>query len=228
MVARRRKTLTDDLMSELIRAEEDGDRLSADELRMLAAGLLTAGIDTTRNQVAASVHVLCDHPNQWALLAQRPELASRAVEETMRHSPVAFGALRTAVKDVELAGVVIPAGTLLLANTGAANRDPAVYDDPDHLDITRDGAPVMQTFGGGMHYCLGAHLARLELAEALAVITRRIPNARRTSPAVEAADRTERTDHLAHRVRHRALRRGITSMRGRDAPPERVAMADGG
>ena len=183
MVANRRQTLTDDLVSELIRAEDDGDHLSADELRMLVSGLLLAGTDTTRNQVAASVHVLCDHPDQWALLARHPELATNAVEETMRHSPIAGAALRTALEDVELAGVVIPAGTLVIANTAAANRDPAVYDDPDRLDITREGAPAMQTFGAGMHYCLGANLARLELAEALSVMTRRMPNARRTGPA---------------------------------------------
>jgi cytochrome P450 len=183
MVAHRRQTLSDDLISELIRAEDDGDRLSAAELRMLAAGLLMAGTDTTRNQLAASVHVLCDHPDQWALLAQHPELATNAVEETMRHAPIAAAALRTALEDVELAGVMIPAGTLVLANTAAANRDPAVYDDPDRLDITREGVPPMQTFGAGMHYCLGANLARLELAEALSVMTRRMPNARRTGPA---------------------------------------------
>ena len=183
MVANRRQTLTDDLVSELIRAEDDGDHLSADELRMLVSGLLLAGTDTTRNQVAASVHVLCDHPDQWALLARHPELATNAVEETMRHSPIAGAALRTALEDVELAGVMIPAGTLVIANTAAANRDPAVYDNPDRLDITREGAPAMQTFGAGMHYCLGANLARLELAEALSVMTRRMPNARRTGPA---------------------------------------------
>jgi cytochrome P450 len=183
MVALRRQTLTDDLISELIRAEDDGDRLSADELRMLAAGLLMAGTDTTRNQLAGSAHALCDHPDQWALLAQRPELATNAVEETMRHSPIAFGALRTAIEDVEIAGVMIPAGTLVIANTAAANRDPDVYDDPDRLDIARQGAPPMQTFGAGMHYCLGANLARLELAEALAVMAQRMPDARRTGPA---------------------------------------------
>ncbi|OBF62257.1 cytochrome [Mycobacterium sp. 852002-50816_SCH5313054-b] len=183
MMAQRRHRLTDDLISELIRAEDDGDRLSAGDLRMLAAGLLMAGTDTTRNQLAASVHVLCDHPDQWALLARHPELANNAVEETMRHSPIAVGTLRTAREDVEIAGVMIPAGTLVVANTGAANRDPAVYDDPDRLDITRQDAPPMQTFGAGMHYCLGANLARLELAEALAVMTQRMPNAHRTGPA---------------------------------------------
>jgi cytochrome P450 len=183
MVADRRDALTDDLVSELIRAEHDGDRLDADELRMLVVGLLIAGTDTTRNQLAASVQVLCDHPDQWALLGRHPELAVNAVEETMRHSPIAWGTLRVALEDVELAGVMIPAGTLVVANTASANRDPAVYDNPDQLDITRKGAPAMQTFGAGMHYCLGANLARLELAEALTVITQRIPNARRTGPA---------------------------------------------
>jgi cytochrome P450 len=183
MVAHRRHVLTDDLLSELIRDEDDGDRLSADELRMLVAGLLMAGTDTTRNQLAASVHVLCEHPDQWALLGQHAELAVNAVEETMRHSPIAFGILRTAIEDVELAGVIIPAGTQIIVTTGAANRDPAVYDEPDRLDITRDGAPAIQTFGGGLHYCLGAHLARLELTEALTVMSRRMPNARRTGPA---------------------------------------------
>lgn len=183
MVARRRHRLTDDLISELIRAEDNGDRLSAEELRMLAAGLLMAGTDTTRNQLAASVHVLCDRPDQWELLAEHPELASSAVEETMRHSPIAGAALRTALADVEIAGVVIPAGTLVVANTAAANRDPAVYDKPDRLDIARKRAPAMQTFGAGMHYCLGANLARLELGEALIVMTQRMPNAHRTGPA---------------------------------------------
>jgi cytochrome P450 len=110
MVARRRHSLTDDLLSDLIRAEDDGDRLSADELRMMAGGLLLAGTDTTRNQVAASVHVLCEHPEQWALLREHPELAMRAVEETMRHSPIACGTLRLAVEDAEVDGYIFPAG----------------------------------------------------------------------------------------------------------------------
>ena len=101
----------------------------------------------------------------------------------MRHSPVAAATYRTATVDVELGGVTIPECTLVIVNTASANRDPAVYDDPDRLDITRDAPPAMLTFGGGVHYCLGSHLARAELVEALTVITRRIPNARRTGPA---------------------------------------------
>jgi cytochrome P450 len=183
MVASRRHTLTDDLLSDLIRAEDDGDRLAHDELRTLTAALLFAGTDTTRNQLGSAVHVLCDHPDQWALLAEHPDLAPRAVEELMRHSPVAIGAMRVAVDDVEIGGLFIPAGTFLILNTAAANRDPAVYDDPDRLDITREKPPAMLTFGGGVHYCLGAHLARIELAEALIVITQRMPNPRRVGPA---------------------------------------------
>ena len=183
MVAQRRHNLTDDLISQLIRAEDGGDRLTAGELRMLAEGLLMAGTDTTRNQLAAAVQDLCDHPQQWALLADHPELAPQAVEELMRHSPVIFATMRKAVEDVELGGVRVPAGTLVIVNTAAANRDPAVYDDPDRLDITREGPATMLTFGGGIHYCLGAHLARLELAQALTVITRRMPNPHRSGPA---------------------------------------------
>jgi cytochrome P450 len=183
MVAERRTSPTDDLISELIRAEDDGDRLSMDELRMLAGGLLMAGTDTTRNQVAAAVDVLCDHPEQWDLLAEHPELAMKAVEELMRFYPVVFGAMRMTVEDVEYEGVVIPAGTFVMVNTAAANRDPDVYDDPDRLDITREGAAPMQTFGAGAHYCLGANLARRELAEALAAMARRMRNLRRAGPA---------------------------------------------
>jgi cytochrome P450 len=178
MIARRRHTLTDDLISDLIRAEDDGDRLSADELRMLVAGLLMAGTETTRNQLSAAVQLLCEHPDQWALLARLPELANRSVEEILRHSPVAMSSPRTAITDVELAGVPIPAGTLVFAMTAAANRDPAVFDDPDRFDITRENSSAMQTFGAGTHYCLGSHLARLELSTALTVLTRRMPNPR--------------------------------------------------
>ncbi len=183
MVAQRRDRLTGDLLSDMMRAEDDGDRLSHAELLTLAATLLMAGTDTTRNQLAAAVEVFCDHPEQWSLLAEHPELAPQAVEEVMRFSPVIFGSFRIAQMDVELAGHVIPAGTMLIANTAAANRDPAVFDDPDTFDITRAGAAPMLTFGGGVHYCLGAHLARIELAEALTTMARRMPSMRRAGPS---------------------------------------------
>lgn len=183
LIARRRASLSDDLISELIRTEDDGDRLTHDELLMLCATLLGAGTDTTRNQLAAALQVLCARPDQWALLAKQPELAANAVHELMRYYPIIFGAARLAAEDIELAGVCIPAGTLVLANTASANRDPDVYTNPERVDITREDPPAMLTFGGGVHFCLGAHLARLELTEALRVITQRMPNPRPTGPA---------------------------------------------
>lgn len=186
MVADRRHRLTDDLLSDLIRAEDStfpGDRLNADELRMTVAGLLLAGTDTTRNQLAASLHVLLDHPEQWAMLREHPELAASAVEESMRHSPAVCSTVRTANEDVELGGYTFPSGTYIFVNSFAANRDPDVYADPDRFDITRTEAPAVLTFGGGVHYCLGANLARLELAEGLKILAHRMPDARRVGPA---------------------------------------------
>ena len=182
MVATRRHSLTDDLISELIRAEDGDDRLTGAELRRLASTLLIAGTDSTRHQLAASVHALCENPEQWALLGRQPERAMQAVEETLRHSLVSFCTPRQAVEDVEIGGVLIPAGTLILANKAAANRDPAVYADPDRLDITRGGTAPMLSFGVGAHYCLGANLARVELAEALTVMAQRMPGARCVGP----------------------------------------------
>jgi cytochrome P450 len=107
-----------------------------------------------------------------------------AVEEVMRFYPVIFGAMRYTTEDVELEGVVIPAGTFVMCNTAAGNRDPEVFDDPDRFDITRKGAAPMQTFGAGAHYCLGANLARRELAEALTVMAQRMRNLRRAGMSV--------------------------------------------
>lgn len=183
MVAERRLHRSDDLISELIRAEEDGDRLSTDEMCMMAEGLLLAGTDTTRNQLAASVQVLCEHPDQWALLAAHPELMPRAVDELLRHSPIAFSAIRVALEDVMVGGVCIPAGTQVMVNGAAANRDPEIFRDPETLDVTRDNAAAMVTFGGGVHYCLGANLAKAELVQALRVITARIHHPRLAGPA---------------------------------------------
>ncbi|OBB71876.1 cytochrome P450 [Mycobacterium sp. 852014-52144_SCH5372336] len=183
MIADRRDDLTDDLLSELIRTEDDGDRLDAGELRMLAFSVLIAGTDTTRSQLAASMQVLCEHPEQWELLRDQPGLAMRAVEETMRHSPSMCSTVRSALDDVTVGGVTFPAGTFIIVNTYAANRDPTVYDDPARFDVTRSDPPPILTFGGGAHYCLGANLARRELGEALVIIARRMPNPRIAGPA---------------------------------------------
>jgi cytochrome P450 len=183
LIERRRRSLTDDLISELIRAEDDGDRLTRREILDLVAVLLLAGTDTTRNQLAAAVQVFVDHPDQWALLADHPELAPHAVEEVMRHTPASFSAIRVAVEDVDFDGIRCPAGTCVVVNTAAANRDPARYEAPERFDITRRGPAAMLTFGGGAHHCLGAHLARIELAEGLVVMARRMGGIRRAGPA---------------------------------------------
>ncbi len=180
MIADRRRGLTDDLLSELIRVEDDDDRLNPGELRMLAFSILVAGTDTTRSQLAASMQVLCDHPEQWAVLAEQPDIAMCAVEETMRHSPSMCSTVRSVTDDVEIGDYTFPAGTFILVNTYAANRDSTIYDDPTRFDITRDDPPPILTFGGGVHYCLGANLARLELAEALKILSQRLPNPSRT------------------------------------------------
>jgi cytochrome P450 len=145
--------------------------------------VLTGGTDTISSQLAADVQVFCDHPAQWALLAERPELAHQAVDEVMRYIPVVQRTLRVAAEDVELAGLVIPAGTLVGANIASANRDPRVFERPDRFDILREIPAPALTFGGGIHYCLGAHLAKVALAEALAVMARRMPHMDRTGPA---------------------------------------------
>ncbi|HEX9260127.1 MAG TPA: cytochrome P450, partial [Acidimicrobiales bacterium] len=100
-----------------------------------------------------------------------------------RLSPVIFGTARITIEEVELAGVTVPAGTFVSVNTSAANRDPSVYADPDHFDLDRAGPPPHLTFGGGPHYCLGANLAKNELAEAFALLSRRLPGLEVTGPA---------------------------------------------
>jgi cytochrome P450 len=101
----------------------------------------------------------------------------------MRYRPITFTLPRIATEDVELAGLRIPTGTIVFANGAAANRDPAAFPDPDRFDITRDNSIGTLSFGNGAHYCLGSHLARLELTQALAVMNQRMPNLRRTGPA---------------------------------------------
>ena len=126
--------------------------------------------------------LLCDYPDQWALLDQL-ELVPHAVGEAMRYRPIGFALPRIATEYLELAGVCIPAGTIVFANTAAANRDPAAFSDPDRFDITGDNMVGTLSFGNGAHYWLGSHLARLELAQALTVMAQRMPNLRRTGPA---------------------------------------------
>lgn len=181
LAEQRRRHPREDLVSSLLAAEADGDRLTIQEVSMLVEALLTGGSDTTRNQLALAVWAFAQHPGQWELLAERPELARQAVDESLRWlSPVGV-VMRRADDDVDLDGVTIPAGTPLGLALDAASRDPAVYPDPDRFDITRSEAPVL-SFGRGVHYCLGASLARAELEEALLVLTARWSDLRLDGP----------------------------------------------
>jgi len=179
LISERRNSPADDLITSLIAAEEAGDKLSENELVSMVEAVIIGGTDTTRNQLGCSVALFAEHPEQWKLLAERPELAGKAVEETMRY----FGAVRStgrfASEDIEYKGVLFPKGTLVVPSLVLANRDGAVFNEPNTFDITREpaGQPQM-TFGAGIHYCLGAALARAEQQEALPLLAQRLPNLR--------------------------------------------------
>ncbi len=177
LVAERRARPAADLLSDLIAVEEAGDRLSTAELIMMVEAMLLAGTDTTRNQLACAVALLAEHPDQWALLAERPDLAARATEEVLRYLGTVRGTARIAAEDVDYRGVRFPKGTFVTTNFVVANRDPDVWDDPHRFDITRQPSRSPQlTFGSGIHVCLGAWLARAELQEALPILARRMPD----------------------------------------------------
>jgi cytochrome P450 len=175
MIAERRADPRDDLLSDLIAIEEEGDRLSIDEMTMLAQAVLMAGTDTTRNQLACSVALFSEHPEQWALLASNPELAPRAVEESMRYLGAVRGTARIASEDIVYRDVLFPAGTLVSTSLAGANRDDEVWVDPNEFDITKERGTAQMTFGAGIHFCMGAALARAELQEALPLLARRMP-----------------------------------------------------
>jgi len=180
MITERRTDPRADLLSDLIAVEEAGDRLSTDEMAMLAQAVLMAGTDTTRNQLACSVALFTEHPDQWALLAERPELATRAVEESMRYLGAVRGTARFASEDIVYRDVLFPQGTLVATSLAGANRDPEAFDDPNVFDITRERGTVQMTFGAGIHFCMGAALARAELQEALPLLARRMPGLERS------------------------------------------------
>ncbi len=175
MVAERRAAPRDDLLSDLIAIEEEGDRLSTAEMTMLAEAVLMAGTDTTRNQLACCVALFADHPEQWALLAGQPELAARAVEESMRYLGAVRATVRFASEDIVYREVLFPRGTLVSVALYGANRDPDVWERPNEFDVTAERGTAQMTFGSGIHFCLGAALARAELQEALPLLARRMP-----------------------------------------------------
>jgi len=165
----RRRAPKPDLISALVQAEEAGDRLGADELLTTVVLLLTAGHETTMNLIGNGLLALLRNPDQLAVLRGRPDLMPSAVEELLRYdSPVRL-TVRTATADATLAGKTVRAGEQVMAMLDAANHDPAVFESPDALDVTRDARHHV-AFGGGAHYCLGAALARAEAQVALAAL----------------------------------------------------------
>ncbi|MFI7611242.1 cytochrome P450 [Nonomuraea terrae] len=183
LVARAQAEPGDDLLGMLVR--EHGDDLRTDELAGIGALLLLAGHETTSNMLGIGTLALLRHPDQLALLRQKPELIDAAVEELLRWlSIVHSGVLRITTTEVELAGLRIPAGELVLCALPAANRDPALVPDPDRLDIRR-GDMGHVAFGHGVHHCLGAPLARMEMHVAFPALFERFPGLREAGPPAE-------------------------------------------
>ena len=184
LIATRRETPADDLISSLITAEEEGDRLSGAELENLVLNILVGGVDTSQSQLAHALRLLSERPDQWAALRGDPDaLALRAVDEAVRFEPITPFTARLLTEDLSYEGVDFPAGTVVSVCAFTANRDPGAFAEPDRFDITveRDKARTL-TFGAGIHFCVGRNLARAEIAEALAFVARR---AERIEPAGE-------------------------------------------
>jgi pimeloyl-[acyl-carrier protein] synthase len=165
----RRAEPQDDLLTELIKAEEDGDKLTEEELRSIVLLLFVAGHETTMNLIGNGLLALLRKPHQLEALRTRPDLMPGAVEELLRYdSPVRL-TVRTSLADTTVAGKTVRAGDQVIALLDAANHDPAVFDSPDMLDVTRDARHHL-AFGAGAHYCLGAALARAEAQVALSAL----------------------------------------------------------
>ena len=180
---RRRAEPGDDLTTALLRAEEQGDRLSGDELFAMVFLLLVAGHETTVNLIASGTLALLQNPEQMSKLRDDPALTKSAVEELLRYTaPVFLATERFAREDVTIHGATIPKGEVAFGVIGSANRDEAAFDDPDRLDLARPNNRHL-SFGQGIHYCLGAPLARLEAQIAFDSLLRRLPGLRLAVPA---------------------------------------------
>jgi cytochrome P450 len=175
----RRKNPGDDLTTQLVQAEEDGSKLSNEELTANIILLFGAGHETTVNLIGNGLLALHRNPDQLALLRANPALITNAIEEFLRYDSSVQMAGRVALEDIDdLGGKKIPKGESVLCLLGSANRDPAVYPDrPDRLDIVRPNVRPL-SFGGGIHFCLGAQLARIEAEVAIATLLRRLPDLR--------------------------------------------------
>jgi len=182
LVKLRREQPGDDLTSALIRAEESGDQLSEEELVSMIFLLLLAGHETTVNLIGNGTLALLDHPEQLQKLYEHPELIDSAIEELLRYSnPVGQPAPRFAREDLEIQGHKIPKGSLVMALLASANRDEAAFENADRLDLARNPNRHV-AFGYGIHYCLGAPLARLEGRIAILKLVQRFPNMRLAVP----------------------------------------------
>jgi hypothetical protein len=175
----RRRQPGDDLTTQLVQAEEDGSKLSNEELTANIILLFGAGHETTVNLIGNGLLALHRNPDQLALLKARPELVTNAIEEFLRYDSSVQLTGRVALEDIhDLGGKKIPKGETVLCLLGSANRDPAVYPDrADRLDITRPNVRPL-SFGGGIHFCLGAQLARIEAEIAISTLLRRLPDLR--------------------------------------------------
>ncbi|MFF7653299.1 cytochrome P450 [Streptomyces sp. NPDC007983] len=177
LVREHREAPRDDIMTSLIEARDQGDRLSELELVDLCVGILVAGHETTATQIPNFVMALLDHPDELRRLREEPELIKGTVEELMRFVPLGVGAsqARYATEDVEVGGTLVRAGEPVLVAVGSANRDALRFDEPGRLNVARPATQHLG-FGHGVHHCLGAPLARLELQEALGALVGRFPN----------------------------------------------------
>lgn len=185
LIEKRRSVPADDLITDLIAAEEAGDKLNTEELTMMVDAVIIGGTDTTRNQLGLALALFAEYPEQWALLGKDPSLAQRAVEEVLRFSGAVGGTIRFASEDIEYNGVLFPKGTFMSTSMSTGNYDKAVFPTPETFDITREpvGQPHL-SLGAGIHYCLGASLARAELQEAFTVLSQRMLNLELDGPVV--------------------------------------------
>ncbi|OZF34957.1 cytochrome [Rhodococcus sp. 14-2496-1d] len=191
-IAGLRRNPGDDLMSQLIAAEDEGVGLNDEELRATAGLVLAAGFETTVNLLGSGIRLLLDHPDQLAVLQQDPSHWPTAVDEMLRmESPVQLTA-RMAKRDVEIEGVTVHAGKLVVLVLAGANRDPLVFEDPNRFDVTRANAGKHLSFSGGRHYCLGAALAKAESEVGLKTLFDRYPHLR------SAGEGTRRNTRVLH------------------------------